>query len=157
MTSDQANRLVSVPATTAAGNYRVQAGGSVGGIDRGFSANIPLTATELSRLKPEALEALLGKGRFHLAHSREEIDRNVSAGRVGRELYPLLIVLVALALGLEYLLANRFYRRTDSPEPRRWAANSAPASDNIAAPPIVPPPPYAPASVPANSPTATTS
>ncbi len=148
LTPDQANRLVSVPTLTAAGNYRVQAGGSAGGFDRGFSANIPLPATELTRLKPEALDELLGKGRFHLAHSREEIDRNVSAGRVGRELYPLLIVLVALALGLEYLLANRFYRRTDAPEPRRYTpsegASAAPVVAPPIAPPVVAPPPYAP-------------
>jgi hypothetical protein len=119
LTADQANRQVSAPSTSAAGNYRVRAGGTVGGVDRGFSANIPSGATELERIKPVALEALLGAGRFRLAHGREEIDRSVSIGRVGRELYPYLIFLVALALGLEYLLANRFYRWKEQPNLRR--------------------------------------
>ena len=41
---------------------------------------------------------MLGAGRYRLAHGREEIDRSVSVGRVGRELYPCLICIVALAL-----------------------------------------------------------
>ena len=31
-------------------------------------------------------------------------------GRVGRELFPPLILIVALVLGLEMLVANRFYK-----------------------------------------------
>ena len=121
-------------ATTVPGNYQVQSGGTVGGIRRGFSVNIPAAATSLSRVKPDALTAILGKGRFKLAHGRKEIDRSVSAGRIGRELYPLLIFLVALALGLEHLLANRFYRRAPLPEgrPRHVAPPplaAAPSSD----------------------------
>lgn len=122
LTADQMNHVVSVPATSTAGNYRIRAGGTVGGVDRGFSANTPLAATDLERLKPEALDALLGPGRYHLSHGREEIDRSIAVGRVGRELFPLLIVLVALALGLEHLLANRFYRRTDLPPLRKSLA-----------------------------------
>ena len=49
LTADQINHLVSVPATSAAGNYRIRAGGTEGGVDRGFSANTPLAATELER------------------------------------------------------------------------------------------------------------
>ncbi len=119
LTADQINHLVSVPATSAAGNYRIRAGGTEGGVDRGFSANTPLAATELERLKPEDLDALLGAGRYRLTHGRDEIDRSVTVGRVGRELFPLLIVLVAIALGLEHLLANRFYRRVDLPPLRQ--------------------------------------
>ncbi len=47
---------------------------------------------------------------FRVARSRDEIVRDVNFGRVGRELYPLLIVLLVLALAGEQLLANRFYR-----------------------------------------------
>jgi hypothetical protein len=148
LTADQANRQVSAPSTSSAGNYRIRAGGSVGGVDRGFSANIPSGATELERIKPEALEALLGAGRFRLAHGRDEIDRNVSMGRVGRELYPYLIFLVALALGLEHLLANRFYRWKEQPGPRRAvdlatvdAPRGSAGSSPPAAPPVIAPPP----------------
>ena len=48
--------------------------------------------------------------KFRLARTRQQIDRDVSLGRTGRELYPPLIVLIALVLGLEMLVANRFYK-----------------------------------------------
>ena len=63
---------------------------------RGFSVNIPAAGTSLMRIKPDELTALLGAGRYRLAHGREEIDRSISVGRVGRELYPYLICIVAL-------------------------------------------------------------
>lgn len=131
LTADQVNHLVSVPATSAAGNYRVRAGGTEGGVDRGFSANTPLAATDLERIKPDALDALLGAGRYRLTHGRDEIDRSVTVGRVGRELFPLLIFLVALALGLEHFLANRFYRRADLPPLRKshLAESGAPTAE----------------------------
>jgi hypothetical protein len=120
LTFDQKSNSIRVPetATTTAGNYQVQAGGSEGGVRRGFSTNIPAAATSLARIKNEELTALLGTGRFKLAHGREEIDRSVSVGRVGRELYPLLIFLVAAVLAGESWLANRFYQRAPLPETR---------------------------------------
>ncbi len=154
--------------TPPAGDYLVQAGGAEGGIQRGFSANIPAAATELGHISADQLTALLGAGRFRLAHGREEIDRSVSVGRVGRELYPLLIVLVALILGAEHLLANRFYRGVNDSvgRPRLAPISGGPNSEVAAvavaqpvpvprqpggtplAPPIVspepPPPPAAP-------------
>jgi hypothetical protein len=128
ITADQKKGALSISetATAAPGNYSVQSGGTVGGIRRGFSSNIPAAATSLARIKPDELNAILGAGRFRLAHGREEIDRNVSAGRIGRELYPLLIFLVALVLGAEYLLANRFYRRAPLPEFRSRHIEPAP-------------------------------
>jgi hypothetical protein len=59
------------------------------------------------------LDELLGKDRYQLARSQEEIDRAVGNDRIGSEFYPLLIVLLATALGLEHVLANAFYRRQE--------------------------------------------
>ena len=44
---------------------------------------------------------MFGPVKFHLARTREQIDRDISTGRVGRELFPPLILIVALVLGLE--------------------------------------------------------
>ena len=120
LTADQKKGSIAVPntATAAPGNYQVESGGTDSGVRRGFSTNIPAAATSLTRIKSDELTALLGAGRFKLAHGREEIDRSVSVGRVGRELYPLLIFLVALVLAGESLLSNRFYKRAAMPEPR---------------------------------------
>jgi hypothetical protein len=45
-----------------------------------------------------------------VAGSRQEIDRDISTGRVGRELFPTLMLLLAVVLAGELLVANRFYR-----------------------------------------------
>jgi hypothetical protein len=110
-TVDQKSGLVTVSATNSAGNYLLRSGGTEGGVRRGFSINVPAINTDLARLTNDDLTELLGKGRFHLSRGRDEIERDVTLGRTGRELYPLLIILVALALGAEHLLANKFYRR----------------------------------------------
>jgi hypothetical protein len=110
-TVDQGRGTLTATATDEAGNYQLHAGGSEGGVRRGFSANIPAAATRLDRVAKEDLDALFGDDRYRLARDRDEITRDVHLGRVGVELYPLLIVLVALVLGAEHVLANRFYHR----------------------------------------------
>jgi hypothetical protein len=94
------------------GAYRLR-GQKNGPIVRGFAVNLPVATSDLTRLPRERLDELLGKGRYQLAKSRDDIDRAVGNDRVGREFYPLLVSLVALVLGLEHLLANRFYKKED--------------------------------------------
>ncbi|HVX11978.1 MAG TPA: BatA domain-containing protein [Pirellulales bacterium] len=108
--ADPNQRSIVVTATQWVGNYLVTAGGEQGGLDRGFSVNLPLSASDLVRGDEDGLKQVFGNTEFHVAHNRDEIDRKISTGRVGRELFPLLMVLVALVLGAEHLLANRFYR-----------------------------------------------
>jgi hypothetical protein len=113
-TVDQRIGSVTITTTQAPGNYQLRAGGSESGVTLGFSANVPGDATVLERVAREELGELLGEERFRLARSREEITRDVNLGRVGTELYPLLILVVAVVLGLEHVIANRFYRRDTS-------------------------------------------
>ena len=47
----------------------------------------------------QELSGIFGPLQFRLARTRQQIDRDVSAGRVGRELYPVLILIVALVAG----------------------------------------------------------
>jgi len=108
---DQKTGSVVITATGPVGNYLLRSGGTEGGVRRGFSVNVPAESTDLARLSRDDLTGLLGKDRFRLSRGRDEIERDVNLGRTGRELYPLLIVLVAIALGMEHLLANKFYRR----------------------------------------------
>jgi hypothetical protein len=143
-TIDQRQGTLTVTTTDEPGHYELQAGGSEGGIRRGFSTNIPEAVTRLDRIPREDLDALFGEERYRLARNQEEITRDVHRGRVGVELYPLLIILVALVLGVEHVLANRFYRRntTVATEVER------PASlDHPPAPPPLPPTPQQPVAV----------
>lgn len=100
---------IEIAATGWPGQYRLRAGGA-DGLDAGFSVNYPAVQSELARLAPEDLQTYFGETPYQIARDRQALQRNVDRGRVGRELYPLLIVLVALALGLEHFVANRFYR-----------------------------------------------
>ncbi|HZZ29953.1 MAG TPA: VWA domain-containing protein [Pirellulales bacterium] len=124
---DQKSGLMTITATGAVGNYLLRSGGTEGGVRRGFSVNVPAVSTDLTLLSKDDLTALLGKDRFHLSRGQDEIERDVSLGRTGRELYPLLILLVAIALGMEHLLANKFYRRDAQTEQtaQRKAATAA--------------------------------
>jgi hypothetical protein len=108
----QHHRLV-ITATEQPGFYRVQSGGREAGFDRGLSVNLAPEQTQLERLDKKELAQIFAPDKIRIAQTKQQIDRDISMGRVGRELFPPLILAVALFLALESLLANRFYR---SPE-----------------------------------------
>ena len=120
LTPDLARQVLDVTSTDAVGNYRVRAGGSTSGVDRGFSVNLAPEQTRLERLSEEELAELFrpladraivfGPIPYRTPKDRARIVRDVSKGRVGRELFPIAILLAALVLGVEHVLANRFYR-----------------------------------------------
>jgi hypothetical protein len=60
---------------------------------------------------------LLGADRYQLARDQEQLVRVQGRQREGREFFPFLLALVAATLVLEQLLANRFYRDTDTGSP----------------------------------------
>jgi len=106
---DQNTRSLMLTSVQALGNYRVRAGGHAEGLDVGFSVNLAPDATRLARYDRDALVAQLGNDHVRIARNEGEIRRSVNVGRVGYELFPGLIVLVALVLGCEHVLSNRFY------------------------------------------------
>ncbi len=122
---DEKQGALVVTSTEVAGNYHLQAGGGEQGVDSGFSVNLPASVSQLDRATVEDLKAILGPTDFRLARNREEIDRSVSVGRVGRELFPYLIVLVALLLACEQVLSNRFYQDYDTAQAPSRAAQLA--------------------------------
>jgi hypothetical protein len=78
---------------------------------RGFSVNLPKEQSRLQRIAASELDEFLGHDRYVLARNHHDMDREIGQARVGREFFPHLIVVVAVLLGLEHLLANRFYER----------------------------------------------
>ncbi|MFM7205780.1 MAG: BatA domain-containing protein [Planctomycetaceae bacterium] len=150
---DQKRGTVTVTATHLPGNYTLRAGGDDGGLTKGFSVNLPPPATDFRRLPDETLAVVLGAG-HRLARSPDEIVRDVNRERVGTELFPWAIVLVALAMAADWIAANRFYAPREGVDTTPTAAaefaeeESAPRSSG---PPPVPPPvpPATAAEVPA--------
>ena len=95
--------------TAAAGTYRLK-GMLEGPVSRGFSVNYPPEASRLERVEEATLQLALGDDRYRILSGSEEIQRELADVRVGREFYPHLLLLAALVLGLEQLMANMFYR-----------------------------------------------
>ena len=121
---DDRQDAIVVTSTEAAGNYRLQAGGEQA-TQLGFSVNLPASVSQLERVTPDDLKLIFGETPFRLARDRESIDRNVNAVRVGRELFPYLMILLVLILAAEQVVSNRFYQDYDTKQQRSRVAELA--------------------------------
>ena len=104
---------VTVRFTDNPGAYRLRGQFRRQPMVRGFAVNLAADVGDLTRWPADKLNDLLGKDRFHLAKSKEEINRAVGSDRIGSEFYPLLMLLLVVALAGEQVLANRFYRKDE--------------------------------------------
>ncbi len=111
LSPDRKRHLLMVSSTDRVGNYRVRAGGLLAGVDRGFSVNLAPEQTQLERITEEELAEVLGPIDYRVARTADEIERDINTARVGRELFPALILAVAIVLALEHAVANLFYRK----------------------------------------------
>jgi hypothetical protein len=91
------------------GNYRVLAADAASPFQRGFSVNPPESESRLDRLTDPDLEKLLGKDRFAVARNIDSLTRSVHTGRLGREVYPLVVLFLIAVFATEHFVANRFY------------------------------------------------
>lgn len=92
------------------GSYVARAGGTLDRWQRGFSANAPAAETNLTRIDPARLREAIGLANLEIARSREEINRDVSRGRVGVKLFPWIMLILAGIMAAEFVLATFFYR-----------------------------------------------
>ncbi|MCA9133664.1 MAG: VWA domain-containing protein, partial [Planctomycetales bacterium] len=92
-----------------AGIYRLR-GQRTEPLSRAFSVNVPAADTVLDRLSDSDLEQRLGRGNYRIARDQSEVESSVGQARFGRELYPLLMVLVAGLFLAEQAMSNRFYK-----------------------------------------------
>lgn len=111
LSADLKRNLLTVPITDRPGNYLAQAGGSEDGVTRGFSVNLPGESESLRRLGGEQQKLLFEAAPHDVVRRYAELKREANPDSGGRELFPLLISLVAIVLGLEHVLSNRFYRK----------------------------------------------
>jgi hypothetical protein len=136
---------LTIAATETLGNYRVRAGGRQERLDRGFSVNLAAEAAQLERIPAAEIIAALGKERLRIARTRAEIEVRVGLARTGRELFPALILAMALALAAEGLLANRFYvvaaSRAALPRGGEWERGRGGENDMEKNLPVSPSPP----------------
>ncbi len=105
-----------IPQAVAPGGYVVVAKGDQSVAQ--FSVNIPPEESLLSRLPAEQIEELFGPGAVVPVDKRTNL-REALQNRWGQpvELLPWLMILVLLALAVENLLANKFYRQEPAEDP----------------------------------------
>lgn len=77
---------------------------------RSLSVNVASQDTVLQRMAPTSLDEQLGSDHYRIARNRTEIESSVGQARFGRELYPLLMLLVAGLFLAEQAMSNRFYQ-----------------------------------------------
>lgn len=98
---------VFIEETNEVGNYAVK------GIDSeyatGFAVNPPAGESDFTRLDVADLDNLLGEKRYDVARDVESLTRSVTTGRLGIEVFPLILGLVMIVFCLEMIVANRFY------------------------------------------------
>ena len=118
---DQQQGAIAVSATRQPGNYRIRSGGKTGGFVKGFSARLPKSSTDFSRLKDDELPLMLGVDR-RIVLDTESLDRDVMNYRVGAELSGWFFLLAAGLLALDWWMSNRFYAPRGGAEPEAGAA-----------------------------------
>ena len=101
------------------GQWTVVASGDDGKSEtRGFSINAPAEETRFAVLENPDLEKLFGgKDGFSLADDAESLKRAVEKIRIGRELFPWVMLLIMVVVTVESVLANRFYRESAQQRP----------------------------------------
>jgi len=108
---DPDTRDVQLPATTQPGHYQVvsQDGPPTSWL-AAFSANPLPGESDLTRLTTDNLDDLLGAKRYGLARDPDQLSRSVHAGRLGQEVYGLLMAALLVAFAWEQTTATWFYK-----------------------------------------------
>jgi hypothetical protein len=113
LTPDPVRREIVIAKTTEPGNYSVRSGG-VGqlALDMGFSANLPAGETRLQRVDKTTLDRHFGADMYQVVRTPQEIEHGIARRRTGQDIYPAIVLLLVCIFAVEYVFANRIYKRT---------------------------------------------
>jgi hypothetical protein len=95
--------------TDQLGHYHVLSADPQSTFASGFSINASPAESDFRRLSEDDLTQLLGEKRFSLARDIATLQRRVTTGRLGEEVYPLILLLAVIVFCGEHLVANWFY------------------------------------------------
>ena len=70
---------------------------------------MPVVVSDLTAIDAAELESVFGEGGIQIARNEDEIDTQIRKTRIGYEVFPLLMVILAVITGLEHVISNRFY------------------------------------------------
>jgi len=91
------------------GHYRLKPFESPSAFEAVFSVNLRDEESDLVRITDDQLTQMLGTERVAIVHEPGELQRAVRVGRLGVEIFPVLMGLLILLISAEHLMANFFY------------------------------------------------
>ncbi len=115
------SRTITISDAPGMGNYQVVNAGPPPRLVTGFSVNLLPAESDLTRMTPDDLNALLGKDRYAVARDPEQLTKSVLAGRFGQEISGSLLMLLVLVFIGEQATATWFYRQDDARESQSTA------------------------------------
>jgi hypothetical protein len=102
---------------TAPGHYELVSADDSTDFAAGFSLNLPAEESDLAKLTKTELDDLFGPQRYAISQDVEGLARNVTAGRLGQEVYGVVLAVLLAVFVLEQITGAWFYR-TDEPPPQ---------------------------------------
>ncbi|MCH7688511.1 MAG: VWA domain-containing protein, partial [Planctomycetes bacterium] len=110
--------FLSIPEVDQLGHYQVVSGDETSRSKtfQGFSVNSSSGESDFTRLSEIELDKLLGETRYEMSNDIEGLTRKVTAGRLGKEVFSLVLLVMIVVFCVEHLVANRFYDAEQSPE-----------------------------------------
>ena len=96
------------------GHYDLASSGADPGV-AGFSVNMPADESDFTRLTPEQLDEVLGKDNYQVARDINELKANINIADIGKEVFPVVMLLLIIAFCGEHLVATRFYEADSEP------------------------------------------
>ncbi len=94
---------------TDVGHYRLNPFEARSPFEAAFAVNMRDDESNLEKIRDDQLNGLLAGGNLAIVHEAQELQRAVRMGRLGIEVFPVLMGLVILIFCAEHLMANYFY------------------------------------------------
>lgn len=98
-----------------AGHYRLKPFEAHSPFEAAFSVNMRDDESNLEKIRDDQLNAMLAGSNVAIVHRVDELQRAVRMGRLGIEVFPVLMGLVILLFCAEHLMANFFYDEETAP------------------------------------------
>ncbi|KAA0132007.1 VWA domain-containing protein [Gimesia chilikensis] len=106
----QGAHQVSIPDTRVVGHYElIDNSSNVTRSSSGFSVNVNPAESNFRPISNQELDQILGAERYSMTRDMEGLKRTIRTGRLGVEIFPILVTLLLAVFCLEHFTANYFY------------------------------------------------
>ena len=105
----QAAEYLTISDADQVGHYEVVAAEDETPFTKGFSVNPLAGESDFTRIRESDLDGLLGQDRYEIAKGIRELERKVYMGRIGQEIFSLVLMCMIVVFCAEHVVANKFY------------------------------------------------